>query len=355
MKRNVNLNNKIVLVTGVAGFIGSFLVQKLLKNTDGSVIVGVDSITDYNPIDLKMWRLNHIEQVAKRSRSKWTFIKGDISDESFIKELFSRYRFSIVVNLAAQAGVRYSLDNPLVYIKTNIWGFFNILEACRLDNNLEHLVFASSSSVYGNSEKIPFSTEDKTDSPVSLYAATKKSDEALAYSYSSLYQIPITGLRFFTVYGPAGRTDMFYYKAADRIINGRKIQMYNYGKCKRDFTFVDDIIEGVFRVMKGAPHIDSVVSPYEPPYSLYNIGGGNPENLLDFVRVLYNELVRADMIDKGIDMDSYLEFLPMQKGDVEITYADSSSLEKDYLFKPCIEIKEGLRCFVDWYKAYNHL
>jgi nucleoside-diphosphate-sugar epimerase len=352
-KQTVDINNSTILVTGAAGFIGSNLVMRLLHDTSGSTIVGIDCMTDYNPIELKEWRLSQIEKAAKSSKSKWIWVKGDIADKGLINYLFDTYNFNIVVNLAAQAGVRYSIDHPDIYIHSNIIGFYNLLEAARHDKELEHLVYASSSSVYGGNKKVPFSTDDKVDNPVSLYAATKKSDELLAHAYSKLYDIPSTGLRFFTVYGPAGRTDMFYFSATNRLVNGETIQIFNYGNCKRDFTYIDDIIEGIMRVIKGAPAkaVGEDGLPI-PPYAVYNIGGGQPENLLDYITVLQEELVRAGVLPSDYDFDAHKELVPMQPGDVPVTYADSSALERDYGFRPSISIREGLRKFAEWYKEF---
>ena len=354
-KQTVDINNSTILVTGAAGFIGSNLVMRLLHDTSGSTIVGIDCLTDYNPIELKEWRLSQIEKAAESSKSKWIWVKGDIADKGLINYLFDTYNFNIVVNLAAQAGVRYSIDYPDIYIHSNIIGFYNLLEATRHDNELKHLVYASSSSVYGGNKKVPFSTDDKVDNPVSLYAATKKSDELLAHAYSKLYNIPSTGLRFFTVYGPAGRTDMFYFSATNRLVNGETIQIFNYGNCKRDFTYIDDIVEGIMRVIKGAPAkaVGEDGLPI-PPYAVYNIGGGQPENLLDYITILQEELVRAGVLPSDYDFDAHKELVPMQPGDVPVTYADSSALERDYGFRPSISIREGLRKFAEWYKNYYY-
>ncbi|MBR1486699.1 MAG: GDP-mannose 4,6-dehydratase [Synergistaceae bacterium] len=345
MKTQINLNEKNILVTGSPGFIGANLVLRLLSEMSGGKIVSVDNLNNYYDVGLKNYRLGLIENAAKNSEATHEFIKGDIADKNFIDDLFARYKFEIVVNLAAQAGVRYSIENPGAYIESNIVGFFNILEACRHDKKLEHLIYASSSSVYGGNKKIPFSTDDKVDSPVSLYAATKKSDELLAHAYSKLYKIPSSGLRFFTVYGPAGRPDMFYYLAAGKLSRSEKIQLFNYGNMKRDFTFIDDIIEGVFRVMQLAP-------AGEIPYQILNIGGGQPENLLDFVATLQEELVNAGVLPSDYDFEAHREFVEMQPGDVPITFADSSILEREYNFTPKIGIREGLRSFARWYAEY---
>lgn len=360
-KHSITLEGKNIFITGAAGFIGSYLAIRLLKIAKKSIIIGYDSFTDYNPVELKKWRLEQIQKIADtigtEQGNSWHFIHGDLVDKVRLDEVFEQYRPQIVVNLAAQAGVRYSIDHPYDYLNSNIIGFMNILEECRsMGERLEHLVYASSSSVYGGNTKVPFSTDDKVDNPVSLYAATKKSNELLAYSYSKLYNIPSTGLRFFTVYGPAGRTDMFYFSATNKLCAGENIQIFNYGNCKRDFTFIDDIVEGVVRVISGAPvktcrengHLDV-------PYAIYNIGGGNPENLLDYITVLQEELIRAEVLPKDYDFDSHKEFVPMQPGDVAVTYADSTDLERDYGFKPSIGIREGLRRFAEWYKEYYGL
>ena len=332
---NINLNDKTILVTGGAGFIGASLVKRLLSCGVG-LIVSLDNMNDYYDVSLKEWRLKQIESPLHK------FIKGSIADKELVNTLFSEYKFDVVVNLAAQAGVRYSITNPDVYIESNIIGFYNILEACR-NFPVKHLVYASSSSVYGGNKKIPFSVDDKVDNPVSLYAATKKSNELLAHAYSTLYKIPSTGLRFFTVYGPAGRPDMFCYLATEKLCHGENIRIFNYGNMKRDFTYIDDIIEGVVRVMGGAP---------ENNYAVYNIGGGQPENLLDFIATLQEELVRAKLLPEDYDFDSHRELVGMQPGDVPLTYADSTALERDYGFKPNIGIREGLRNFVEWYADY---
>ena len=334
-----------VLVTGAAGFIGAFLCKKLLETTDNQII-GVDNLNDYYDVSLKEARLKMLEN------KNFTFVKGDISDKAFIDNLFKEYKFDIVVNLAAQAGVRYSIDHPDIYIQSNIIGFYNILEACRY-NLVKHLVYASSSSVYGTNEKVPYSVEDKVDNPVSLYAATKKSDELLAHAYSKLYNIPTTGLRFFTVYGPMGRPDMAYFSFTNKLIKGETIEIFNYGNCKRDFTYIDDIVEGIIRVMNKAPEKkDGEDGLPIPPYKIYNIGNNNPENLLDFVQTLSEELVRAGVLPKDFDFESHKKLVPMQKGDVPITYADTSDLERDFGYKPSTSLKEGLRRFAEWYKEY---
>ncbi len=356
--QKIALDNKTIFVTGAAGFIGANLVLRLLAETDGATIVGVDNLSDYYDPALKDYRLRLIDEAAKTSASSWTFLRGSIADKPFIDRVFAEYRPSIVVNLAAQAGVRYSIEHPDVYIESNIVGFYNILEACRHSydggaQGVEHLVYASSSSVYGGNKKVPFSTDDKVDNPISLYAATKKSNELLAHAYSKLYDIPSTGLRFFTVYGPAGRPDMFYYSATQKLVRGETIQIFNYGNMKRDFTYVDDIVEGVARVMRGAPErkLGGDGLPL-PPYAVYNIGGGKPENLLDFVTTLQEELVRAGVLPEGYDFEAHKQFAAMQPGDVPVTYADSTALECDYGFRPQISIREGLCKFAQWYKEY---
>ena len=334
-----------VLVTGAAGFIGAFLCKKLLETTNNQII-GVDNLNDYYDVSLKETRLKMLES------KNFTFIKGDISDKAFIDNLFKEYKFDIVVNLAAQAGVRYSIDHPDVYIQSNIIGFYNILEACRY-HPVNHLVYASSSSVYGGNKKVPFSTDDKVDNPVSLYAATKKSNELLAHSYSKLYNIPTTGLRFFTVYGPMGRPDMAYFSFTNKLIKGETIEIFNYGNCKRDFTYVDDIVEGIVRVMSKAPEKKNGEDDLPiPPYAIYNIGNSNPENLLDFVQILSEELVRAGVLPKDYDFEAHKKLVPMQKGDVPITYADVSALEHDFGYKPKTSLRDGLRKFAEWYKGY---
>ena len=335
-----------ILVTGAAGFIGAFLCKQLLETTNND-IVGLDNLNDYYDVSLKDARLDMLKPF-----DKFTFIKGDISDKPFIDKLFNEYKFDIVVNLAAQAGVRYSISNPDVYIQSNLIGFYNILEACR-HNPVKHLVYASSSSVYGSNTKVPYSTDDKVDNPVSLYAATKKSNELLAHAYSKLYNIPTTGLRFFTVYGPMGRPDMTYFSFTNKLIKGETIEIFNYGNCKRDFTYVDDIVEGVIRVMNKAPERkDGEDGLPIPPYKIYNIGNNNPENLLDFVQILSEELVRAGILPQDFDFESHKKLVPMQKGDVPITYADTSDLEKDFGYKPSTSLREGLRRFAEWYKKF---
>lgn len=352
------MNGKTILITGAAGFIGSNLAKELLKTVSGAKIVGLDNMNDYYDVSLKEYRLKEIENLAAKSNSEWVFIKGNIADKCLISELFAKYKFDIVVNLAAQAGVRYSITNPDVYIESNLIGFYNILEACRhsYDNGekgVEHLVYASSSSVYGSNKKVPYSTDDKVDNPVSLYAATKKSNELLAHAYSKLYNIPSTGLRFFTVYGEAGRPDMAYFGFTNKLIKGEKIKIFNYGNCKRDFTYVDDIVEGVKRVMGRAPEKKNGEDGLPlPPYAIYNIGNNHPENLLDFVRILQEELVRAGVLPEDYDFESHKELVPMQAGDVPITYADTSALERDFGFKPNTSLREGLRKFAEWYKKF---
>ena len=351
-KVKVDLNNKTILVTGSPGFIGANLVLRLMKEMSGGTVISLDNMNDYYDPKIKEYRLGLIEKAAEFSPVRHVFIKGSIADRELIGNVFDEYRPGIVVNLAAQAGVRYSIDHPDVYIESNIIGFYNILEACRR-YPVEHLVYASSSSVYGGNKKVPFSTEDKVDTPVSLYAATKKSNELLAHSYSKLYNIPSTGLRFFTVYGPAGRPDMFYYSATQKLVAGKTIQIFNYGNCKRDFTYVDDIVEGVLRVMQGAPEkLTGEDGLPLPPYAVYNIGGGTPENLLDYISTLQEELVSAGVLPSDYDFVGHRELVGMQPGDVPVTYADSEALERDYGFTPKIGIREGLRAFAEWYKKY---
>ncbi len=356
--QNIDLTKKTVLVTGAAGFIGNNLVLELLRTVESVRIVGIDIMSDYNPVEMKQWRLEQIKkEAAKHPKASWTFIKGDIADAALIQDIFQSYQPAIVVNLAAQAGVRYSITNPDVYIQSNLIGFYNILEACRhsydAGSGVEHLVYASSSSVYGANKKVPYSTDDKVDNPVSLYAATKKSNELMAHAYSKLYNIPSTGLRFFTVYGPAGRTDMAYFGFTNKLIKGEKIQIFNYGNCKRDFTYVDDIVEGIKRVMQGAPEKKNGEDGLPlPPYAVYNIGNNHPENLLDFVQILQEELVRAEVLQKDYDFEAHKELVPMQPGDVPVTYADTSALERDFEFKPATDLREGLRRFAQWYKKF---
>lgn len=349
---NVELNGKTILVTGSPGFIGANLVMRLLHDISCGHIISFDNMNDYYDVGLKEYRLAGIEKAAEHSNATHTFIKGNLADKELINSIFEKYKPDISVNLAAQAGVRYSIEHPDAYIESNINGFFNILEACRC-NPVEHLVYASSSSVYGGNRKVPFSTDDKVDNPVSLYAATKKSNELLAHAYSKLYNIPSTGLRFFTVYGPAGRPDMFYYSATQKLSAGKTIQIFNYGNCKRDFTYIDDIVEGLIRVMKGAPEKKNGEDGLPvPPYRVYNIGGGTPENLLDYISTLQEELVRAGILPEGYDFEGHRELVPMQPGDVPITYADSEALERDYGFRPSTDIRTGLRKFAEWYKSY---
>ena len=350
---NVFIEGKTVLVTGAAGFIGSNLVMELLQTVGQVHIVGLDNMNDYYDVAIKEYRLAEIEQLAKRfPKSQWTFIKGSIADRALIDSLFAQYGFSVVVNLAAQAGVRYSITNPDVYIESNIIGFYNILEACR-NHPVEHLVYASSSSVYGSNKKIPYSTEDQVDNPVSLYAATKKSNELMAHAYAKLYNIPSTGLRFFTVYGPAGRPDMAYFSFTNKLIAGKTIEIFNYGNCMRDFTYVDDIVEGVKRIMQCAPEKQEGEDGLPlPPYRVYNIGNNNPENLLDFVTVLQEELIRAGVLPADYDFEAHKKLVPMQPGDVPVTYADTSALERDFGFKPKTSLRDGLRRFAEWYHTF---
>ncbi|MEE1374554.1 MAG: GDP-mannose 4,6-dehydratase [Clostridia bacterium] len=352
--QNIDLTGKTILVTGSAGFIGSNLVLELLKSESEATIIGLDNVNDYYDVSIKEWRLSEIEKAAAESSCSYHFIKGDLADRAVIDRLFADYKPTVVVNLAAQAGVRYSITNPDAYIQSNLIGFYNILEACRhAEPAVEHLVYASSSSVYGSNKKVPYSTEDKVDNPVSLYAATKKSNELLAHAYSKLYNIPSTGLRFFTVYGPAGRPDMAYFGFTNKLRKGETIQIFNYGNCKRDFTFVDDIVEGVKRVIKGAPEkaVGEDGLPI-PPYAVYNIGNSNPENLLDFVTILQEELIRAEVLPADYDFEAHKKLVPMQPGDVPVTYADTGALERDYGFKPNTDLRDGLRKFAEWYKEF---
>ncbi|MBO5592934.1 MAG: GDP-mannose 4,6-dehydratase [Prevotella sp.] len=385
------MNNKTILVTGGAGFIGSNLIKRLFKDTKGSTIINIDNLNDYYDVRLKEYRLKELETLnCQLSTVNYQFIKGDLADKTLIDGLFEKYHFDVVVNLAAQAGVRYSITNPDAYIMSNMIGFYNILEACRhsMDEvrckkederwlmedgrckmeggndqpstinhqtyrGVEHLVYASSSSVYGGNKKVPFSTDDRVDNPVSLYAATKKSNELFAHCYSKLYDIPTTGLRFFTVYGPAGRPDMAYFGFTNKLLKGETIQIFNYGNCRRDFTYVDDIVEGVYRVMQGAPERKKGEDGLPiPPYAIYNIGGGQPENLLDFVNILQEELVRAGVLPSDFDFEAHKQLVPMQPGDVPTTYADATALERDFGFTPKITLREGLRAFAQWYKCY---
>ena len=351
-KEQISLNKKTILVTGAAGFIGYHLCIRLLKDYDDVTIVGIDCFSDYYDVNLKKHRHSELLKESKKTSNHFELFKESISNKKVVDEIFQKYKPDIVVNLAAQAGVRYSIENPDVYIESNIIGFYNILEACR-NNMVEHLVYASSSSVYGGNKKIPFSTEDRVDTPVSLYAATKKTDELLAHCYSKLYNIPSTGLRFFTVYGPAGRPDMAYFSFAEKLYNGEKINIFNYGNCKRDFTYISDIVEGIIRVMSGAPGKETGEDGLPiPPYAVYNIGGGRPENLMDFVRILGEELITAGVFDESFDIHDMINLVPMQPGDVPITYADSSGLERDFGFTPEIDLRTGLREFAKWYKEY---
>jgi len=381
--RRIDLDNKVILVTGAAGFIGSNLVKRLFKDVKGSTIIGIDNMNDYYDVALKEYRLKELEDLANTDSSditdnpsnrchpcsnQWVFVKGDIADKQTIDSIFEEYKPQVVVNLAAQAGVRYSITNPDAYIQSNMIGFYNILEACRHSNEktntdcsdktdiykgVEHLVYASSSSVYGGNKKVPFSTDDRVDNPVSLYAATKKSNELFAHCYSKLYDIPTTGLRFFTVYGPAGRPDMAYFGFTNKLLKGETIQIFNYGNCRRDFTYVDDIVEGVYRVMQGAPERKKGEDGLPiPPYAIYNIGGGQPENLLDFVNILQEELVRARVLPADFDFEAHKKLVPMQPGDVPTTYADATALERDFGFTPKITLREGLRKFAEWYASF---
>ena len=352
--QKIDLTGKTVLVTGAAGFIGSNLVMELFRTIDDIKIIGIDNMNDYYDVSIKEWRLREIEKMD----GQWTFIKGDIANKETIDSIFTEYNPSVVVNLAAQAGVRYSITNPDAYIRSNLIGFYNVLEACRHSYDdgaigVEHLVYASSSSVYGTNKKVPYSTDDKVDNPVSLYAATKKSNELMAHAYSKLYNIPSTGLRFFTVYGPAGRPDMAYFGFTNKLLKGETIQIFNYGNCKRDFTYVDDIVEGVKRIMQGAPERKKGEDGLPiPPYAVYNIGNQNPENLLDFVDILQQELIRADVLPKDYDFESHKKLVAMQPGDVPVTFADTTPLERDYGFKPSTSLREGLRRFAEWYKEF---
>ena len=349
---NVQLNGKTVFVTGAAGFIGSNLAMELLRSLTNAKIVGIDNVNDYYDVSIKEYRLREIEKLAVGSPNEWEFVRGDIADKPLMDELFQRYRPAVVVNLAAQAGVRYSITNPDAYVQSNLIGFYNVLECCR-NFPVEHLVYASSSSVYGSNKKVPYSTDDRVDNPVSLYAATKKSNELMAHAYSKLYNIPSTGLRFFTVYGPAGRPDMAYFGFTNKLIKGETIQIFNYGNCKRDFTYVDDIVEGVKRVMQCAPEKQNGDDGLPlPPYRVYNIGNSNPENLLDFVDILQQELVLAGVLPSDYDFDAHKQLVPMQAGDVPVTFADTSALERDFGFKPNTPLKDGLRKFARWYKEF---
>ncbi|EOU1579268.1 GDP-mannose 4,6-dehydratase [Clostridium perfringens] len=356
------MKNKTILVTGAAGFIGSNLVLELLKTQEVLNIVGIDNLNDYYDVSIKEWRLNEIEkEVRKHNDSTWKFVKGSIADKTLIDKIFEEYKPDIVVNLAAQAGVRYSILNPDAYVEANLIGFYNLLEACRhsYDNGekgVEHLVYASSSSVYGSNKKVPYSTDDKVDNPVSLYAATKKSNELMAHAYSKLYNIPSTGLRFFTVYGPAGRPDMAYFGFTNKLLKGETIEIFNYGNCKRDFTYIDDIVEGVKRVMQAPPEKKNGEDGLPiPPYAVYNIGNSNPENLLDFVTILQEELIRAGVLSEDYDFEAHKKLVPMQPGDVPVTYADTRPLEKDFGFKPSTDLRTGLRKFAEWYKEFYNV
>ena len=351
----INLDNKTIFVTGAVGFIGSNLVKRLFKDVKGATIVGIDNMNDYYDVSLKEYRLKTLSNspcLGEENGNRWLFVKGDIADKGTIDSLFEKYHFDVVVNLAAQAGVRYSITNPDAYIQSNLIGFYNILEACR-NYPVEHLVYASSSSVYGSNKKVPYSTDDKVDNPVSLYAATKKSNELMAHAYSKLYNIPSTGLRFFTVYGPAGRPDMAYFGFTDKLRQGDTIQIFNYGNCMRDFTFVDDIVEGVVRVMQGAPEKQQGEDGLPlPPYAVYNIGNNQPENLLNFVDILQQELIRARVLPEDYDFEAHKKLVPMQPGDVPVTYADTSALERDFGFKPSTPLRLGLRAFAEWYHDF---
>ncbi len=353
----IDLNNKTILVTGAAGFIGSNLVKRLFRDVKGATIIGIDNMNDYYDVALKEFRLKELNASVPEGTT-WKFVKGDIADKATIDDIFEEHRPQVVVNLAAQAGVRYSITNPDAYIQSNLIGFYNILEACRHSYDgagagVEHLVYASSSSVYGSNKKVPYSTDDKVDNPVSLYAATKKSNELMAHAYSKLYNIPSTGLRFFTVYGPAGRPDMAYFGFTDKLRKGEAIQIFNYGNCMRDFTYVDDIVEGVVRIMQGAPEKRNGEDGLPiPPYAVYNIGNNQPENLLNFVDILQQELIRAKVLPEDYDFEAHKRLVPMQPGDVPTTYADTSALERDYSFKPSTSLRDGLRAFAEWYKEF---
>lgn len=350
---NVTLENKVILITGAAGFIGSNLVKRLLNMYETIHIIGIDNMNDYYDVSIKEFRLKEIENIiSNKAKSTWRFIRGSIADKPLIDKLFLEFKPSVVVNLAAQAGVRYSITNPGAYIESNLVGFYNILEACR-HNSVEHLVYASSSSVYGSNKKVPYSTDDKVDNPVSLYAATKKSNELMAHAYSKLYNIPSTGLRFFTVYGPAGRPDMAYFGFTNKLLKGETIEIFNYGNCKRDFTYIDDIVEGVVRVMKCAPEKQNGEDGLPiPPYRVYNIGNNNPENLLDFVQILQEELINEGVLPASYDFEAHKKLVPMQAGDVPITYADTTPLERDFGFKPATSLRDGLKAFARWYKIF---
>lgn len=363
--KKTELNNSTIFVTGAAGFIGSNLIRRLLKDLNCSLLIGIDNLNDYYDTDLKEYRLGQLTKEVERqketSNNVFLFERADISNRQDVEKIFKEYCPSVIVNLAAQAGVRYSIENPDSYIQSNIIGFYNILEACRhsYDDSLpgvQHLVYASSSSVYGGNTKVPFSEKDMVDNPVSLYAATKKSNELLAHSYSKIYDIPCTGLRFFTVYGPAGRPDMAYYSFTEKLRRGEKIRIFNYGNCKRDFTYIDDIVEGIIRVMQGAPEEEKGTDGLPvPPYRIYNIGNSNPENLMDFVRILSEELVRSGVLFTDFDIEEYMELVPMQPGDVPVTYADTRRLERDYGFRPKTDLRTGLRAFAEWYREYHRI
>ena len=358
--QKIDLNGKTILVTGAAGFVGSNLVKRLFKDVKDATIIGIDNMNDYYDVSLKEWRLKELKTLSNSPclggesglGGSFNFIKGDIADKATIDDIFEKYYPAVVVNLAAQAGVRYSITNPDAYIQSNLIGFYNILEACR-HYPVEHLVYASSSSVYGSNKKIPYSTDDKVDNPVSLYAATKKSNELMAHAYSKLYNIPSTGLRFFTVYGPAGRPDMAYFGFTNKLVKGETIQIFNFGNCKRDFTYVDDIVEGVVRIMQGAPEkkVGEDGLPI-PPYAVYNIGNNQPENLLTFVDILQQELIRAKVLPEDYDFEAHKKLVPMQPGDVPVTYADTSALERDYGYKPSTSLRDGLRAFAEWYADF---
>ena len=372
----INLDNKSIFVTGASGFIGSNLVKRLFKDAKGATIVGIDNMNDYYDVRLKEYRLDELNRLDGTGGNRWVFVKGDIADRATIDQLFQQYKPQVVVNLAAQAGVRYSITNPDAYIQSNLIGFYNILEACRhsmddvrckkedvnaqpsainhqIYRGVEHLVYASSSSVYGSNKKVPYSTDDKVDNPVSLYAATKKSNELMAHAYSKLYNIPSTGLRFFTVYGPAGRPDMAYFGFTNKLREGKTIEIFNYGNCMRDFTYVDDIVEGVVRIMQGAPSKQQGDDGLPlPPYAVYNIGNNSPENLLNFVDTLQQELIRAKVLPEDYDFEAHKRLVPMQPGDVPVTFADTSALERDYGFKPSTPLRQGLRAFAEWYKEF---
>ena len=359
----ISLDNKSIFVTGAAGFIGSNLVKRLFKDVKGATIIGIDNMNDYYDVSLKEWRLKELEKLSQCSTvspsgNKWVFVKGDIADKKAIDDIFAEYKPAVVVNLAAQAGVRYSITNPDAYIQSNLIGFYNILEACRHSyddggTGVEHLVYASSSSVYGSNKKVPYSTDDKVDNPVSLYAATKKSNELMAHAYSKLYNIPSTGLRFFTVYGPAGRPDMAYFGFTNKLVKGDTIQIFNFGNCMRDFTYVDDIVEGVVRIMQGAPEKKQGEDGLPlPPYAVYNIGNNSPENLLTFVDILQQELIRAHVLPEDYDFEAHKKLVPMQPGDVPVTFADTSALEHDFGYKPSTTLRDGLRAFAEWYAEF---